>query len=123
MILSPILNPSFPRKFSRAQLYTINEIRKKNSENVTAAYISPTLIDVLAKIPVKVGALNPYNNVFEQVIEFTNGVNIFTNKRIYTGPVDIKRLRISLIDDKGHIMNLNHADWSLSLTAEQLYQF
>ena len=45
------------------------------------------------------------------------------NTRVYFGPVDIIRLGIRLVDDKGNTVNLNNADWSFTLLVEQLYQF
>ena len=118
--------PTFPRQYSRAQLYTINEIKKYNitkNSQISNTNVSPSLIDVLVKIPIKLGSPNYYNNIFEHVVEFTNGVNIFSNDRVYNGPVDLKLLKITLLDDKGNVVNLNGNDWSFSLTAKHLYQF
>lgn len=41
--------------------------------------------------------------------------------REYFGPVDIQRLHISLFDEFGRIIDLNHMDWSLSLNFESVY--
>ena len=42
------------------------------------------------------------------------------NVRKYSGPVDIERLKIQLLDDKGNLVNLHDNDWSFSLIVEQL---
>jgi hypothetical protein len=43
-------------------------------------------------------------------------------QRVYFGPVNISRLSIQLINDRGDIVDLNGADWSFSFIFEQLYQ-
>ena len=113
------LYQSKPRRFSKAQLYTINEIKRQNNELVSNTYTSPLLLDIIAKIPVRVGSANSYQNLFEQMIEFTNGDNIFTNERVYKGPVNIERLKITVTDEKGNLVNFNNFDWSFTLTAKK----
>ena len=61
--------------------------------------------------------------MFEQMIEFTNGESLFTNKREYKGPVNIERLKISVTDEKGNHINFNNFDWSFTLVANRLYSF
>ena len=43
-----------------------------------------------------------------------------TNRRKYTGPTDIKKITIELLDDFGRVVDLNQMDWSfvLSFTRE-----
>lgn len=43
--------------------------------------------------------------------------------RTYFGPIDIQRMKISLIDEFGNAVNLHNLDWSLTLTYEQLYEY
>ena len=52
-----------------------------------------------------------------------NSSSLQTNKRNYFGPVDIEKLRIKLLDDRGNIVNLNGLDWNIVLIAEVLYQY
>jgi hypothetical protein len=54
-------------------------------------------------------------------IEFGSSLQI--NKRLYFGPVNIERLRIKLLDDKGNVINLNGVDWSVTFVSENLYQY
>ena len=54
----------------------------------------------------------------EPVVEF--GKSLEHNIRVYSGPVNIERLQIQLLDDKGNLVNLHDNDWSFSLIVEQL---
>jgi hypothetical protein len=112
----PFITATSPRTLTQAQIYSANEIianRKKNSNRTTG----PTNSDVMALIPLRgITSLRP-----EPYVEF--GVNLQSNERTYFGPVDIDRLRIKLVDDKGNLVNLHDHDWSFTLTIEQLYQY
>jgi hypothetical protein len=44
-----------------------------------------------------------------------------TYNREYFGPVDIQRMRITLVDDFGRVLDLNNMDWSFSLMFECVY--
>ena len=44
---------------------------------------------------------------------FTSDKNKFIRR--YNGPVDISKLNIKLLDDRGNLLNLNGSDWSLSM--------
>jgi len=54
-------------------------------------------------------------------IEFSGSLQ--ENKRVYFGPVNIERMRVKLLDDKGNLLNLNGADWSITLVCDILYQY
>jgi hypothetical protein len=54
-------------------------------------------------------------------VEF--GGSMQDNKRIYFGPVNISRIRVKLLDDKGHVVNLNGCDWCVTIISENLYQY
>ena len=41
--------------------------------------------------------------------------------RNYFGPVDIQKMRVTLYDEYGRIMNLNYMDWSMELMFECIY--
>lgn len=41
--------------------------------------------------------------------------------RNYFGPVDIQKMRVSLYDEYGRVINLNHMDWSMELMFECIY--
>lgn len=105
-----------PRTLTQAQLYSVNEIilnRKKGSYRTTG----PTTTDVLAIIPLR-DVTNIRPNPY-----IDNNATLLTNVRNYFGPVNIERLRVRLMDDKGNLVNLHDSDWSFSLVVEQLYQY
>jgi hypothetical protein len=114
---STLVGPSAPRRITQAQMYTINEIIK-NRENTTKNRTpAPTSTDTIAKIPIRVLGFkmgDPY-------IEF--GGSFADLKRTYFGPVDIERLHVQLLDDKGNVVNLNNCEWSFTLISEHLYQY
>jgi len=112
-----ILVPSAPRTLTQSQLYTINEINKNRNNNTNYRAKAPTTPDILAIIPIKVGS----SNTGELLVEFSGSLQ--DNIRTYFGPVNIERMRVKLLDDKGNILNLNGADWCITLIADCLYQY
>jgi len=112
----PQVLPSAPRTLTQTQIYTINEIIKNNDSTTNYFAKAPTTTDVFAVIPVK-GPL-VLGSFYTDY-----GGSLQNFKRIYFGPVDIDRLRITLQDDKGNIINLNGCDWSITLITENLYQY
>ena len=112
----PFMVRSAPRTLTQAQLYTVNEIitNKKKNTNRTSG---PTTTDVLAIIPIQLVTTfrpGPY-------VQF--GQALQANIRTYFGPVNIERLRVRLIDDKGNLVNLHDNDWSFTMVVEELYQY
>ena len=108
--------PSAPRILTQSQIYSINEIMKNNDKSTNFKLTSPTTSDTFAIIPVKGGMTT--GDVY---VEFSGSLQ--DNKRVYFGPVNISRMRVRLLDDKGNNLNLNGADWSLTLLSENLYQY
>ena len=51
------------------------------------------------------------------------GSQLQTRKREYFGPVNIDRVRVKLVDDKGQPVDLNGLDWAISLNVDMLYQY
>jgi len=109
--------PSAPRTLTRNQLYTINEINKNRNNNTNHLVKAPTTPDILAIVPVKISGVNTGS----LLVEFSGSLQ--DNIRTYFGPVDIDRMAIKLLDDKGNILNLNGADWCVTLICECLYQY
>ena len=112
-----IVLPSGPRTLTQSQIYTINEINK--SKNNTTNYLAkaPTSSDILAIIPIKVGSVNTGS----LLVEFSGSLQ--DNIRTYFGPVNIDRMCVKLLDDKGNILNLNGTDWCVTLICDCLYQY
>jgi hypothetical protein len=113
----PVYIPNAPTRLTQAQLYSANQIMENRRNTTNIRTPGPTTTDVLAVIPLKVGGLS----FGDKYIEF--GSSLLQNERVYFGPVNISRMRITLRDDKGNIVNLNGADWSFSLISTHLYEF
>ena len=114
-----LIVPTVPRTLTFSQIYTFNQITanrggagpNKNRE------MGPKTSDVFAVIPLRSQTLT----VGQHFIDY--GPSLLTNQRAYFGPVVINKLRVTLRDDKGHIVNLHGNDWSFSLVTEELYEF
>lgn len=86
-----------------------NKYKKNTFSNV------PYVQDVFGLIPVKTSGL-PNGASY---VEF--GGTLQLQERIYFGPVNIRRMTVKLLTDKGNVLDLNGQNWSFSLVAEQLY--
>uniref|UniRef100_A0A6C0IEH5 Uncharacterized protein n=1 Tax=viral metagenome TaxID=1070528 RepID=A0A6C0IEH5_9ZZZZ len=112
-----IVLPSAPRTLTQAQLYTINQINS-NRNNLTQ-YLSkaPTTADILGILPIKTAGVTTGTLLVEL------GGSLQDNIRTYFGPVDIDRMSVKLLDDKGNVLNLNGNDWCVTIICECLYQY
>ena len=113
-----VVLPSAPRTLTNAQIYTINSINSNNNNLTNYLAKAPTSSDILAIIPIKTSAGVPTTSL---LVEFSGSLQ--NSSRVYFGPVDIDRMAIKLLDDKGNVLNLNGADWCVSLVCECLYQY
>ena len=112
-----ILLPSAPRILTNPQLYTINEINKNRSSNTNYRAKAPTSTDILAIIPIKTSG----TSTGTLLVEFSGSLQ--DNTRTYFGPVNVDRMRIRLLNDKGNAVNLNGLDWCVTLICDCLYQY
>lgn len=106
-----------PRGLTQAQLYTINTIHQ-NRKNKKIYTTAPTTDNVLAVIPLS----GRDTNLTPRPL-LLYGINLRANSRMYFGPVNIERLTIQLLDDKGNLVDLDGADWSFTFIVKQLYQY
>jgi hypothetical protein len=96
------------------QIYSINQIINAQNTKISLISAGPFVKDVFAMIPLDIAGMQPGQ--------------IFTDKatavqdRVYFGPVNIHKLAVKLINDKGDVLDLNGSNWSLQLMCEQLYQ-
>jgi hypothetical protein len=114
----PMVKKSYPRKFTQAQLYAANEIVANRKASLNNRTTGPTASDIFAIIPLV--------NITRQIRPdpyILIGPPLQEAQRTYFGPVNIERLRVRLLDDKGNLVNLNDNDWSFSMIVEQLYQY
>ena len=109
--------PSAPRTLTQAQIYTVNEIIKNRSKTISFRAKAPTNSDTFAIIPIKYGSLATGQLYTELSGQFQD------NKRVYFGPVNIDRMRIKLLDDRGNVVDLHGSDWCVTIISENLYQY
>ena len=114
---NPTYVQSAPRQLTQAQLYSINAINQNRNNTTTDRYTGPTTTDVLALIPLKTYSLLPG----QPYVEF--GSSLQTNERIYFGPVNIERMKVQLVDDKGNILNMHGTDWCFTIVSTHLYEY
>jgi len=110
--------PSAPRTLTNAQLYTINSINSNNNNLTNYLAKAPTSSDILAIVPVKTSVGVPTGSL---LVEFSGSLQ--DSSRTYFGPVNIERMAVKLLDDKGNVLNLNGNDWCVTLVCECLYQY
>jgi len=77
---------------------------------------TPFVSDVFGVIPLK---LSGHKNG-DTIVEF--GGTLQNQERQYFGPVNIHRMGIKLVSDRGNTVDFNNANWSFSLLCEQLYK-
>ena len=110
--------PSAPRTLTQSQIYTINEINKSRNNITNHLSKAPTSSDILAILPIKTSTGVPTGSL---LVEFSGSLQ--DNVRTYFGPVNIERMAVKLLDDKGNTLNLNGNDWCVTLVCECLYQY
>jgi hypothetical protein len=113
-----IMLPSAPRTLTQAQLYTINSINSNNNNMTNYLAKAPTSSDILAILPVKTSSGLQTGSL---LVEFSGSLQ--DNMRTYFGPVNIDRMAVKLLNDKGNVLNLNGNDWCCTLVCECLYQY
>jgi hypothetical protein len=78
---------------------------------------APTNADILAVIPIKTSGVS----TGKMLVDVTGPLQ--DNLRTYFGPVNIDRMCVRLLDDKGNVLNMNGSDWCVTLICECLYQY
>ena len=116
-----VVDDEFPKRLTKAKLYTINSIlenRKSNSNPLKTTIDNST--DILIKIPIpdQEDILNSPNKVFCETGGFLSNF-----KREFFGKVNILKIKTELLDDKGRVLDLNNQDWSYTLLINHIYQF
>jgi hypothetical protein len=112
-----VVLPSAPRQLTQAQIYSLNEIMKNRNKTTLYRGKAPTPTDTFALIPLKSSGIL----TGELFVDFSGSLG--DNKRVYFGPVNIDRMRIKLLDDRGFVVDLNGAEWCITLISENLYQY
>jgi hypothetical protein len=106
-----------PSNLTEIQAYTIQEIAAERSKNNINRFYGPSSSNIFGRITLERKGGSNFSYVF-------NGPsNLKHLQRTFFGPVNIKRMNISLFNDKGQLMNLNNQNYSFALIVEQLYQY
>ncbi len=90
-----------------------DKVAVKNSKKYSSG---PFTKDVFALVPMKLAGL-ANNSVY-----VADGGTLQNQERTYFGPVNISRMTVKLVNDRGELVNLNGANWSFSFICEQLYK-
>jgi hypothetical protein len=102
--------------YTQAELYTFNQQVISEKTKAHSYSSGPFVHDIFGIIPVKTSGLA----VGSSYVEF--GGTLQNQQRIYFGPVNIHRMSIRLLNDRGNLVDLNNSNWSFSLICEQLYR-
>jgi hypothetical protein len=104
-------------QLTNAQIYSANQILNTKATKYTKNVFSsgPFVQDIFGMIPVKTAGLS-YGQTYSEF-----GGTLQIQERIYFGPVNISRMTVRIMTDKGNVLDLNNQNWSFSLITEQLY--
>lgn len=69
---------------------------------------------ILAKITIDQESYDTNVNKFGSIY-FADEGEIITDTRVYTGPINLQRMNVQLVNEQGLIMNLNNMDFSFCL--------
>ena len=101
---------------TQKEIYATNE-KIASRKNKSKSYSSgPFVKDIFGLIPMKTSGLQNGSTY----IEF--GGTLQNQDRTYFGPVNIHRMSVKLMNERGDVVDLNGSNWSFSLMCEQLYQ-
>ena len=103
-----------PRAKTRNQLYADNQKLSSLYEPEVSS-IAPCLSNTISLCPVTRGN-------YGDVLTLT-GTAVNSVERTYFGPVSLEKMKVSLHDESGRIVDLKGHNWSITLVAEQLYQY
>ena len=103
---------------TQKQIYSATQLSSARSSPSTASQTTTAgvyVANVFALIPIKISGLTP-GDIYSEF-----GGSLQNQTREYFGPVDIRRIALKLVTDKGDIVDLNGHNWSISFICEQLY--
>jgi hypothetical protein len=102
--------------YTQRDLQSFNEKVKSQNAKINSYSRGPFVQDIFGIIPVKTAGMS----IGSVYVEF--GGTLQQQQRLYFGPVNIHRMTIKLLNDRGNMVDLNGANWSFSLVCEQLYK-
>ena len=119
-MLLPCNNDTLIKKnnLTAKQIYSANQIlQTKNARQYQNFNTSSSFIqDIFAFIPIKTAGLRRGQSFVD------SGGSLQNQQRTYVGPVNLRRLTVRLLSDKGSILNLNGVNWCFTILSEQLFK-
>lgn len=114
----PLINKVFPRQLTNNQIYSMNQIIKSrvNNNNLKQEFEgAPNTFAVVSLESISVVSFG------DLIIYDDDSPDL--NMRSFFGPVDIERMHVRLLDDNGQVLDLNGAEWSMTISVKHLYQY
>jgi hypothetical protein len=117
-----VVNDNVTNRLTEKQIYATQVAANSTSQDTSIgtsvsakSYGSgPFVTDVFGLVPMKVSGLQNGSSY----VEF--GGTLQNQERSYFGPVNINRMSVKLVTDRGNLVDLNKANWSFSLICETL---
>jgi hypothetical protein len=107
--------------YTKATRYSQIEILKQKNNMNTNNFLNNNLnvSNILAIIP-----FNPSDSdtKFNKIISYSFN-NETKHSRKYFGPIDMEKIKFTLYDDSGNVVDFNGCNWNFSLIAKSLYKF
>lgn len=100
---------------TNAQLYALNQSVESQQPSIQQYSPGPYIKDLFGIIPLK-----PPSTPGDTYTEF--GGSLQNQTRMYFGPVNIRKMTIQLLTDRGDLLDLNGSNWTFSFVCEQLYR-
>ncbi len=113
----PLYNPSFPRKMTQNQIYSLNQILQTRANNI---FIKQEFSAVPNFFGIFAIDFDDYQ-FGSMILAYNDSPDL--NERVYYGPVDIDRIQVRILDETGRQLDLNGAEWSMTVMVEHLYQY
>ena len=120
------------RNLTQKQIYAAQEIvnTMQSTKSITTIATQGTVVkknakyysngpfsqDVFAIVPLKLSG-QQNNTIY---VDYSGTLQ--NQERVYFGPVNIHRMTVALVNDRGETVDLNGANWTFSIICEQLYQ-
>ena len=101
-------------KLTQKQIYSLNQADASHQPTAKTYSPGPFIKDLFGFVPIKTGPNGTY------FIEYGGGLQL--QERLYFGPVNIRKMAIQLMNDRGDLVDLNGSNWSFSFVIEQLYR-
>jgi hypothetical protein len=104
----------YENQFGKYFLLYVNDYQNNNIKPFICPFNFESSIDncILSKLHTSGDEENPYTKN-----------DLVNPKRIYFGPVDIKKLHITLYDEVGRILDNNNSDYTITLEVEVIYDY